>query len=298
MKNSCSALITFLFTTLALVQLTGCGLKYTPPPSPEVIEEERRFAMQEQLYNDFNRIGKKYSALTYGQLVVVKPDSYKRLDSLYAIKYRHRNEHRPELDRQIDSQKALIANDTIPVLYVETHWFELAQDSTLEYITAEISMKKNNKITDVKNLDYFQVSKAYEPYARMFMKEESFLSPGTYAPSDNELSFYAAYKAQSATLQGEAKDAFMKHTFGIMQIAGKSGTVSTDALLRVLALAEIRMAYPTADVSLLTVKTEEISDTASGKPLFQYYLVTVTDNSTQKRPPVTYKYNAYLQLIP
>ena len=295
MKKSFPASIAVIPLLLLLVQLTGCGLKYTPPQTLESIEEDRRFALQEQLHKDFSSIGKKYTPLTYGEPMVVKPDSYRKLDSLYGVKYRN-VQKRPDLEQQISRQQAIIGNDTTPVLYVETHWYELAQDSTFEYLTSEISMKKDNSIAFVKNLDYFQTSKKYAPYARIFMKEESLLSPGMQ-PSDNEISFYTAYKTKASTLKGAAKDDFLAHTFQLMESAKKLATLSTEALLRKITGDRISKDFLLADPALLKFTVEEISDTSSGKPVFQYYLVTATENGPKEKEPFVYKYSAYLEHI-
>lgn len=295
MKNSYPAYSLFFSVLSVVVQLTGCGLRYAPPASPQLIAEERRFALQEQLNRDFSSIGKKYTPLTFGELVVVKPDSYRKLDSLYNIKYRSGSRVRPELASQIEAQLAIISNDTTPILYVETHWYELAQDSVFEYLTSEISMKKNHAIVNVKNLDYFQVPKKHAPYARRYMREESILSSGM-APLESELAFYTLYKTRAASLAGDLKDAFMEHTFRIMQLAEKSRNLSTDALLRAITSQKLKEELPELNPANLTFSVEEISDNASGRTVFAYYLVTVSDRAG-KNAPLTFKYNAYLEEI-
>jgi len=283
------------FLLLALFCLPSCGLKYAPPESSETVEADRRMALEQQLSQDYKSLGKKYIPLTYGDLEVVKPNSYKRLDSLFAVKYRQGgNAVKSDIDNQIDYQQAIIQNDTNPVLYVETHWYELIQDSSYEFITSEISLKKNNSIYSVKNLDYFSTFRRYSKEAESYMRETSILTPGMSA-NTQELSFYTAYKTHAATLSGPAKDAFLTHTFELMRIIDESNMIYTESLLKILATNEIRKAYASTEVPALTIKPEEVSDNSSGKAVFQFYRVTV--NIAGKEEPVVYLFDQFLQLI-
>ncbi len=295
MKKADSFFLPCGFAACLFVVLTGCGLRYMPGATAESIEEERRFAMQEQLFNDYKTIGKHYKPLTYGELTVVKPDSYRRLDSLYAIKYRNSHRTMPELEEQIEVQKAIIDNDTNRILYVETHWFELSQDSTYEFFISEISLTKDHRIYDVRNLESFRTEKQYVRFAELFMKEESLLN-GEFGLRSDEMTFYSFYKTRAAALSGLEKDRFMAHTFDLMRTAEAIGTLSTEALLRVRTLETIHRKYPMLDLANLKVGVQEIVDTEGGKNEFMYYSVSVLNTKADaNEAPFVYRYDAYLQ---
>ena len=261
----------------------------------ESLEEERRFALQEQLFNDYKSIGKHYKPLTYGELTVVKPDSYRKLDSLYEVKYRNRHREMPELEEEIGVQKAIIDNDTNRILYVETHWFELSQDSTYEFFISEISLTKDNRIYDVRNLESFQTEKQYVRFAELFMKEESLLN-GEFGVLPEENTFYNFYKNRAAALSGVEKDRFLAHTFDLMRSAEAIGTLSTEALLRVRTLETMHRKYPMLDLNNLRLNVQEIVDTGGGRNEFLYYQVTVLNaQADASEAPFVYRYNAYLQ---
>lgn len=278
------------------LSLYSCGLRYTPGDTPEDVEEQRRFMMQEQLSGDYKRINKTYKPLTYGKLTVVKPVSYVKLDSLFEQKYRRRYEETADLDRAIDYQKAVIQNDTTPVLYVETHWYELIGDSTSDFITAEISMTRDHRIRNIKTLDEFEASKQDVPYAETYMMEESMFNESGYLNND-ENNFYSAYKKKSATLSGAEKDKFMAHTFELMRLAAVQKSYATEGLLRSLARKQLEKDKPGTDLSSLKFDVSEVVDNSTGKSVFMYYEVLIRTSPDNGNAPIGYRYDSYLQPV-
>jgi hypothetical protein len=285
----------FLIGSLFLL-LTGCGLKYTPPESLETLEDARREAIEIEYSQAYKTRNKKYTPLTYGELEISKPGSYRKLDSLYAKKYAQQNlrMNSDALDAQIEIQKAVVFNDTNPVLYIETHWFEL-YDTTYEYIVDRISLNKANKILKVEQLDYFECPKELAGFARDYMLEEHFTGY-TMEVSDAEIEFYTTYKEKAASLQGSEKQAFVMHTLSIMQLASKHSTLSTEFLLTKLAMAAVAKADPTAQLSSLKYTVESIMEEREGKDAFLNYRVTVSLPGSDK-PPMVFDYDYYLRRL-
>jgi hypothetical protein len=283
----------FLSGSLILF-LTGCGLKYTPQESLETLENARREAIEIEYSQAYKTRNKKYTPLTYGQLEISKPGSYRKLDSLYAKKYAQENlrMNTDALDAQIEIQIAVVFNDTNPVLYVETHWFEL-YDTIHEFIVDRISLNKANKILKVEQLDYFECPKALAAYARVYMLERPFAGYTTDI-SDAEIEFYTTYKEKAASLQGSEKQEFVLHTLRIMRLAAKHSTLSTDFLLRKLAVEAVGKADPSADLNALKYTVESILEEREGKDAFLHYRVTVSLPGSDKAPMV-FDYDYYLR---
>jgi len=288
-------LITF-FVGLILFLFQGCGLKYVAPVTNEDLENARRAAIVESYAQTFSSINKKYKPLTYGELMVVKPTSYRILDSLYTRKYSLAQIGSSDelLEERIEQQKTTVLNDKNPVIYVETHWYELQHDSISEFIIDEINMTRDNKIVSVKQLNYFEVTKEWQVWARKYMTEDFFISYSA-AASDQEIDFYAAYKEMASTMEGSAKQAFIDHTLKIMLLANKNTTLSAEILLKKLSEQTLLKSNPEINLTDLTYKVQRIMEIRDGLNDFLYYLVSVDSKTTES--PLHFKYDYYLRAV-
>lgn len=278
--------------------LTACGLRYTPPETHEDLEMDRRAAIESNYSASFKTRNKIYKPLSYGDLVVVKPNSYRRLDSLYARKYalEQLRSSTEEIDDQIEAQRAVVLNDTNPVLYVETHWFELKQDSTYEFIVDQISLNKANQIVEVEQLDYFVSPPSLVVFARKYMLEEYFSGFGVQT-TDQEIEFFTTYKEKASTLAGSQKQAFAEHTLKVMQLASKGSTLSIEYLLTKLTEEQLHKGnYPDMNLSAQVYNVDRILEERNGKDEFLYYRVRVSTPGSDKAP-LEFFYDYYLQKL-
>lgn len=235
------------FTSFLLVfgAVTSCGLKYVPGPSLEDLAQNRKENLEEQLGKDFAAVNKKYISLTYGETVVVKPQSYQRLDSLFEVKYRlsQNGFSTKEIDPLIEDQKMALLADTTEVLYMETHWFELVQDTTCEFIVAQCFLNNRNILRKMDFIDEFQTGISNQFWAEKYMKEE-WLTRDLGYTSNDDLSFYTMMKNKEFSLQGEEKDRFMQNLFIVMRFASENKSTAAQGIALKLAARQMKNEIP------------------------------------------------------
>lgn len=288
-----------LFLTGSLVIIiTGCGLKYTPPASDITLEENRELAIEHQYAASYKALGKEYKSLTYGDMIVVKPDSYRKLDSLYNKKYALQGLGKTDeaLESQIDIQRSIVFQDTNPILYVETHWYEINDSVTHEFLIDKISLTNANKIVKVDQLEDFECPKDLLAYARKYMLEDFFVEYTGNGPSDQEIDFYTTYKEKANTLTDPEKQDFIVYTLRIMQLANKLGTLSAETLLTKLTQQAMTQKDPKADFTTLKFSVDRIMEERDGQDAFLYYKVIVQPADATKAPQI-FKYDYFLQPI-
>lgn len=298
MKGPFSASLVLLYLSGLLLTFTGCGLKYTPPPTEESYAEERREAIETHYALSFQKRGMKYKPLNYGEPVVVKPDSYRRLDSLFERKYtlEQLGQSSEKIDVAIEGQRSVVYNDTTPVLYVETHWFEVSDSTKHEFIVDRISLNKANRIVRVEQLDYFTAPADLLNMAREYMLEGSFTS-FSYEATSAEIEFYTAYKERAAALRGAEKQRFIEHTLRIMSIASKNATLSTEMILVRITQQKLSKLNPEISERAIDCTVEKIYEERTGAAdVFLYYQVKAEAPGTGKGPWMV-KYDGFLQEI-
>jgi len=236
----------FSYFLLLALSVNSCGLKYVPGPSLEELEQNRKLKLEEQLGKDFAAVNKKYISLTYGETVVVKPQSYQRLDSLFEVKYRLSKLGYPtkEVDPLIENQKMALLADTTEVLYMETHWFELAQDSTFEFIVAQCFLNNRNVLRKMDFIDEFQTGKSDRTWAEQYMKEDPLTRFDLGYTSNEDLALYAMFKNKEFTLMGEEKDRFLKNVFQVMRFANENRSTAPQGIVIKLASQQMKREIP------------------------------------------------------
>ncbi|WP_341902203.1 hypothetical protein [Fluviicola taffensis] len=235
----------FASFSLVLILITSCGLKYIPGPSLEDLAKTRKEKLEEQLGSDFAVVNKKYVALTYGESVVVKPQSYQRLDSLFEVKYRMSKSglSTKEIDPLIENQKMMLLSDTTEVLYMETHWFELVHDSTCEFIIAQCFLNNRNVLRKMDFIDEFQTGISNQLWAEKYMKEE-WLTRDLGYTSNDDLTFYSTMKNKEFSLQGEEKERFLNNVFLVMRFASESKSTAAQGIVLKLAALQMKNEIP------------------------------------------------------
>ncbi len=235
----------FICFSALVLSITSCGLKYVPGPSLQDLEKNRKTKLEEQLTRDFAAVGKTYVSLTYGETVVIKPLSYQRLDSLFEEKYRLSKSGLPtkDLEPLIENQKMVLLSDTTEVLYMETHWFELIQDSTCEFIIAQCFLNNKNVLRKMDFVDQFQTGKSNRAWAEIYMKEDWLTRDMGYT-SNEDLTFYSKMKNREFSLQGEEKEAFLNNVFLVMRIARENKNTAAQGIVLKLAANQLKNEIP------------------------------------------------------
>lgn len=235
----------FIFVLLVVGIVASCGLKYVPGPSLEDLAQSRKEKLEEQLREDFAAVNKKYISLTYGETVVVKPQSYQRLDSLFEVKYQLSQNGFPtkEIDPLIEDQKMVLLSDTTEVLYMETHWFELVQDTTCEFIVAQCFLNNRNVLREMDFIDEFKTGISNQFWAEKYMKEE-WLTRDLGYTSNDDISFYTTMKNKEFSLLGEEKDLFLSNLFVVMRFASENKSTAAQGIVLKLAARQMKNEIP------------------------------------------------------
>ncbi len=225
-------LIQLLIYSLLTLVFTACGLKYEPQITPEQRQLNRQKTIESNIYEEFKEKKLNYVSIAFGETLVLKPNSFQRLDSLFARKYQL--EQQGELDRSLDEQIAqqrwVCQNDTNEILYVEEHVFCLENGKTAEVYKGQFSLNKNNVIRDVEFSETMTIPVLYIELYKIFTLNESFIYKG-FAAEERDLEFYGLYKPRLSELTGKEKEVFLENTLRIMEIAGKRKHLETQKIL-------------------------------------------------------------------
>jgi hypothetical protein len=236
MPNTLHVLILSLpryFPLLALVLVTSCGLKYVPVESPQSFEQRRHDAVEKYVTSQLDSENSPYASIAFGESQVIKPISYKLLDSLYLVKYNLENQGRfdKELEQKIENYRIIALNDTNQVLYIENHIFTLGKGDILEFYSALFQMEKDLGIDDIILQESVFLPAKYKKAYLSYLFEEAFILPD-YAPTQEEINFYSYYKKVLPSLSKSEKDLFILHTLKLMQLAARIKSTTTSALLK------------------------------------------------------------------
>jgi hypothetical protein len=178
-----------------------------------------------------------YTSIAYGKTTVLKPISYKALDSLYELKYQNELKQIKDmrLEEIINNQRQMALNDTAKVLYLENHVFSLGNADTITFYNTIFHLTSDIKISDVDIKQSVFLPAKYSELYRNYLFEESYLSAVNYA-SEQEKKFYQKYKDEIENRSIAQQDAFVLHALKLMELSARIRTTSNRELLNELAI--------------------------------------------------------------
>lgn len=275
---------------ILVISVASCGLKYVPGPSLQDLEQTRKQKLEAQLAHDFAAVNKTYVSLTYGETVVVKPISYQRLDSLFEVKYRmsQNGMSTKELDPLIENQKMVLLSDTSEVLYMETHWFELIQDTSYEFLIAQCFLNNKNVLRKMDIVDQFQTGKSNKDWAEIYMKEDWLTRDLDYT-SNEDLAFYSKMKNKEFSLNGDEKNAFLNNVFQVMRIARDNKNTAAQGIVLKLAAIQMKREIPNFQASDYTFSFRKENNPDTKQDQYVVEAASVSD----KRVMVTRRYDEF-----
>ena len=248
-----SLLYSFLLVTL----VASCGLKYTPTETRESFFQKRQGKISDYILNQMNGQTLSYTSIAYGKTTVLKPISYKALDSLYELKYQNELKQIKDmrLEEIINNQRQIALNDTAKVLYLENHVFSLGNADTITFYNTIFHLTSDIKISDVEIKQSVFLPAKYSELYRKYLFEESYLSAVNYA-SDQEKKFYQKYKDELENRSIAQQDAFVLHSLKLMELSARIRTTSNRELLNELAIQLL----PKISVNPTNVKISPIKE--------------------------------------
>jgi len=230
----------FIFCLL-ITTMSGCGLHYIAPETPEAFELRRHKAVESYVQSNTKNEGYMYESVAFGATQIVKPNSYRTLDSLFALKYK--NEQKglksdAQLDEKIGNQRIIARNDTNRVIYIENHVFALSSDTTTEIYAANFQVSSEVLVTDMIIRESTFLPKRDTERYKQYLFNESFLNPGN-PPNSSENKFYTLFTNRFNELSKDQRDLEVRHMLQIMEIAQRRASLGTEGILKTLAALEI-----------------------------------------------------------
>ncbi len=185
------------------------------------------------------KIGQQYVDYGFGTERIIKPQSFRRLDSLYA-EYRTEEEKRAgasknvllKLKNEIELEKIKVLPDTVYFLYEQPHFFGIALGDSINISFADFTINSKNEIIRVDMQYSFTTSARNGQFYRAYLSRESFTEFG-YAPSVEEMRFYTFFDAILNSIEDfDAKGIFLEHILQIMRAANQQGGLTTEPLIK------------------------------------------------------------------
>lgn len=291
-----------LYSFLLVSLVASCGLKYTPTETRESFFQKRQEKISDYILNQMNGQTLSYTSIAYGKTKVVKPISYKSLDSLYELKYQNELKQIKDkrLEEIISNQRQIALNDTAKVLYLENHVFSLGNSDTIAFYNTIFQLTSDLKIADVTIIQSVYLPAKYSGLYRKYLFEESYLSAVNFA-SDQEKKFYQKYKDELENRSIAQQDAFVLHTLKLMELSNSIRKTSNRELLNELSIQILPkiIANPT-NVKVLPIK-ESIVRAENDVVTTTGYLVKITFSSIENGLLIennerTLHFNQFLEL--
>ena len=230
-----------LLLLVLISMLSACGLQYIPPETPEAFELRRKKAVESYIQNSTKNQGLIYESIGFGTSKIVKPETYRTLDSLYSIKYK--NELKgitadPNLEEQIGNQRIIARNDTNRVIYIEDHVFALSSDTSTEVYAANFQVSSAVVVSDMVIRESTYLPKRDIERYKQYLFNESFLNIGNPANS-SEFKFYKLFTTHFNELSKDQRDLEVRHMLHLMEIAQRRASLGPEGILKTLAAIEI-----------------------------------------------------------
>jgi hypothetical protein len=227
-----SVLLVFLFA------LNAC---YTPTYSASDRMAPRVSARDEVVRKYVRadlKVGQRYTDFGFGNERIIKPQSFRRLDSLYT---EFSNEEQKSgssrnrlmlLKNEIEAEKSKVMQDTVHFLYEKPHFFAQQSGDSASVIFADFTLNTKNEVIRA-NIHYlFDTPSRNLQLYRVYLARESFVDFG-YLPSTEESQFYTFFDGMLQTLlDAESKGRFIEHTLQIMRAANQQKGMSTEPLIK------------------------------------------------------------------
>ena len=246
----------------ALLLISSCGLKYTTPESPESFQQRRQEKVKTYVRNNLGIDSVTFEAVAFGKTNIIRPPSFRMLDSLYRIKYKNEKEgiYDRELDKIIQAERQALQKDTGKIKYIENLIFTYIQtdDSTFgsstfskNYVNIDLTLDHELNVQNESVNNTIVIQDSLDETYRRFLFRESFIYPGSY-PTEEESMFYDFFNEKIEQSSVAEKDELIIHTLTVMQLAYARKTLNTAKIIYRLAQRELDKKYPFREDEVFT----------------------------------------------
>lgn len=252
-KNSFST-VKYIFGLIALpFFIVSCGVQFTPVETFEEQNKDRHLKTEEFLKEKYPI--HDYNSLAFGKTIVYKPESFRILDSLYAVKqdYIDKNKLRElktsGIEDMISQYRPKAQADIDQVKYEHEHIYTLNNVDSMQvnhdYFVFDF---KDSLITHTPFYNY-NISSKWKKLHNSYLFEFHFVTNRDLYISGREREFIAFFKAREEKLIGEPElQPFMNHTFNIMEYAQAINSVDFNAITKQIGITVIKFLSENSEI--------------------------------------------------
>ena len=234
----------FFAVILSVPLFFGCATTYIRDTASTDRKQARQEAIQESIRKDFSE-STRYINFGFGDEYIVKPPSFRPLDSLYNVRYSEsqygglsRNRSK-ELDDQIAAVFKRVVGDTILFKYEIAHLFGVEDGDSIKFVSATYLLDANYEVEKVSIEFFFRDHKRFARQFAEFMRRESFMH-SSYTPTQEENQFYAFFDSGlNSITTAVRKGNFISHILHVMRAASIQKTLNTETLIKQLIVSDI-----------------------------------------------------------
>jgi hypothetical protein len=279
--------------------LISCLPTFEPKQSIEERNIKREKIIENHLKTQFSN--SVYQSLAFGQLTVYKPESFKKLDSLYALKddYIERNDLRglktSQIDEVIPAFRAEAAQDIDKLTYELDHIYRINKKDSFTVSNTYFLLNHEDSILSQDEIYNYTLPNKFKEVFLDYLYEYHFLTNQNYNISYQEERFLQYFKQQADLVAGTAElQPMMHHIMSLIQLAKKVSSVDYRLLVKYKSVEQLKL-YGT------NIVIEEFGELSAledeNQNIIGYeYIITWKDNDLKSTQKTLFYYNPNLML--
>lgn len=233
------------FFLAAFLVLSSCISSHQPVERFQEKENNRKELIETILTKEHG--DSVYQSLAFGPLTVYKPESFRELDSLYALKddFIERNDLRglktSGVEDKIPAYRAEAQNDVDKVEYEIEHIFSLEYDDSFNISHTFFLFNHEDSLLSQDKLYSYTLPSQYKKMHNKYLFEYHFITSRDLYISRDEMEFIQFYKKKERQLAGtEELDSFMVNTMKTMELAQNINSVDYRELIKYRSIENLK----------------------------------------------------------
>lgn len=233
------------YYVLLIVLISSCVSTYEPIERFEEKGQKRKEKIENLLVERYSDTS--YQSLAYGPLIVYKPESFKQLDSLYALKdaYIERNDLRglknSGIEEKIPSYRAEAQEDIDKVSYEIEHVYSVKRKDSISIFHTIFLFDHKDSITSEDELYNYSIPKELQEMHTNYLFEYHFITNRDLYISRDEQDFIDYFKNMEQNLAGTDKlQPFIINLLETMQLAQRINSVDYRDLVKFKSIQQLK----------------------------------------------------------
>ncbi|MGM0479015.1 MAG: hypothetical protein ACQERC_07305 [Bacteroidota bacterium] len=245
----------FAMVTFAML-LFSCISPYEPIETIDETQISRQKMIEDTLLTKHGE--DTYISMAFGQLTVHKPPSFRKLDSLYAIKQNYienddlRGLHASGIEDIIPAYRAEAQQDIDKVTYEIEHIYGVRNDDSINVQHTYFTFNHEDEIQTISPLYAYGIHNKFEDLHEKYLYGFHFTTDRDLRISTSEKEFLQLFKQREWELakEDEGLEPFMNHTFELMKLAQKVNSVDFRTLAKFSSIQHLKSLKPKASISI------------------------------------------------